>query len=215
MIKCPLKKRDKKMRFPGKKIKNKVITILARTSPGIVAVVLFLLTGYASEILIFDRDAIAAGQIWRLVTGHFVHCDSEHLLLNLLGIWGLIFIFDRLSAKAIWLWLAAGIIMVDAWIWFRMPELNLYCGLSGIENSLLAAGLISVWNSSQQKLAVIAAVLSMGKIIYEIYTNTPLFSHISWASVPEVHGAGFAAGVLLPAFICFKNPLNRNFLWLK
>ncbi len=173
---------------------------LTRISPVLVSVALFFLAGYAPKTLIFDRHAIAAGEFWRLVTCHFVHCDFEHLLLNLFGLMCLILIFDRLPAKKIWLSLATGMVLVDAWIWFEMKDVSYYCGLSGIENSLLVAGLGTIWINNQARYAVIAGVLSLAKIIYEISTKTALFSNVSWQAVPEAHAAGFAAGVVLIAF---------------
>src|ERR1035438_928343 len=45
-----------------------------------------------SELLRYDRGAIAAGGWWRLLTAHIVHLDAHHLVLNELGlvlIWSL------------------------------------------------------------------------------------------------------------------------------
>src|SRR5476651_2254916 len=39
-----------------------------------------------SELLRYDRGAIAAGGWWRLLTAHIVHLDGHHLLLNELGL---------------------------------------------------------------------------------------------------------------------------------
>lgn len=33
----------------------------------------------AGELLQYDRQAIADGQLWRVVTGHLVHIGLEHL----------------------------------------------------------------------------------------------------------------------------------------
>ena len=37
-------------------------------------------------LLRWDRAALSAGEAWRLVTGHFVHLDLEHALLNVAGL---------------------------------------------------------------------------------------------------------------------------------
>lgn len=34
----------------------------------------------------FDRNAIADGEIWRILSGQFTHSNWYHLMLNLLGI---------------------------------------------------------------------------------------------------------------------------------
>ena len=47
------------------------------------AVVLYPLPGWSAG-LGYDRDAVAAGQLWRLLTGHWTHWSAEHLSWNLL-----------------------------------------------------------------------------------------------------------------------------------
>ena len=39
-----------------------------------------------SQLLRYDRSAIAAGGWWRLLTAHIVHLDVHHLILNELGL---------------------------------------------------------------------------------------------------------------------------------
>lgn len=170
-----------------------------RLSPVYVALVLFALAGYQHEAVIFDRQAIARGEVWRLFTAHFIHCDFEHLALNLLGIISLIVVFNRISVSGIWLSLLSGIVMVDAWIWYGMGDLSYYCGLSGVENSILVCGLYSFWKNENQTPAIVIGCLSMLKIGYEILNQNSLFSDLSWQSVPQAHAAGFAAGILFVA----------------
>lgn len=45
--------------------------------------VLVALASASPGWLVLDRDALAAGQIWRLWTGHWVHFSVSHLLWNL------------------------------------------------------------------------------------------------------------------------------------
>ena len=42
---------------------------------------------FAREALAYDREQVAAGELWRLVTAHVVHLGWSHLLLNLAGLW--------------------------------------------------------------------------------------------------------------------------------
>src|SRR5260370_24663615 len=39
-----------------------------------------------SQLLRYDRSAIAGGGWWRLLTAHIVHLDGHHLVLNGLGL---------------------------------------------------------------------------------------------------------------------------------
>lgn len=169
-----------------------------RFSPALLALLLVPLAGFQPESLVLDRHAVAQGELWRLFTGHFVHCDARHLALNLAGIIGLPFVFNDLSTRKIWSALLLGIAGVNLWIWFGIPELNRYCGLSGIENTLLVAGLHSFWKSERQFPAVAAGTLCLLKIVFEIFHQSPLLTDLSWGSVPQAHAAGFAAGLVLP-----------------
>ncbi|MCU7812765.1 MAG: hypothetical protein KZQ77_16290, partial [Candidatus Thiodiazotropha sp. (ex Notomyrtea botanica)] len=53
----------------------------------------YLILGAAPEIWVFDRAAIGKGEVWRLVTGHWVHSDFEHALwdISALGLLGVLF----------------------------------------------------------------------------------------------------------------------------
>ena len=47
------------------------------------AVLIYLVAGPAPAGLLFDRAALANGEVWRLLTGHLVHSDPAHLAWNL------------------------------------------------------------------------------------------------------------------------------------
>src|SRR5690606_9769115 len=45
------------------------------------------LAGNAGRLALrYEREALAAGELWRLLTAHFVHLDLEHALLNTTGL---------------------------------------------------------------------------------------------------------------------------------
>jgi len=47
------------------------------------ALALYLLAGPAPEAWVYDRMAIADGELWRLMTGHLVHADGSHALWDI------------------------------------------------------------------------------------------------------------------------------------
>ena len=49
----------------------------------IFALLAFVFDQQISDLLIYDRKLIIAGEYWRLLTGHFFHSNGNHFMLNL------------------------------------------------------------------------------------------------------------------------------------
>jgi rhomboid family GlyGly-CTERM serine protease len=153
--------------------------------------------GAAPAELIYDRQAIAAGEIWRLLTGHFVHSDLNHLAWNaaaLLLIGSLLEGFGRRQMGAA---IVVGIVAVDLALWFGMPDLEKYCGLSGMLNALLVVALAEGWRRTRHSLFAGAALVSLLKLVVEAMMGQGLLVQTAWPSVPLAHVAGFLGGALL------------------
>ncbi|HEX5788036.1 MAG TPA: rhombosortase [Woeseiaceae bacterium] len=89
----------------------------------------------------YERDAIAAGETWRLLTGHLAHLGTAHLVMNLAAL-ALVWLLVGHAFKA-WAWGVAMVTIalgIDAGFWWLLPELEWYVGLSGILHGVLAAG---------------------------------------------------------------------------
>jgi rhomboid family GlyGly-CTERM serine protease len=159
------------------------------------AVAAFLGLGAAPEAWVFDRLAIADGEWWRLVTGHWVHSDGSHAAwdISMLLLFG--FLFEARLRWRLPLVLFAATLAVDAWLWWGLPDLRFYCGLSGILNGLLVAGLLAWWRDTRHRLLLLTVVASSLKIVIEIHLGQALLSETIWPSVPTAHAAGFLCGV--------------------
>ncbi|GMR17126.1 MAG: hypothetical protein BMS9Abin32_184 [Gammaproteobacteria bacterium] len=93
------------------------------------------------QALRFDRDGIAGGQFWRLLSGHFVHLGWPHAAMNIAGLM-LLWLLLRKCFRS-WQWCAVGLISmaaIDLGFWVLQPQLLWYVGLSGLLHGLLAAG---------------------------------------------------------------------------
>ncbi len=157
---------------------------------------LFLSFGAAPEAWVIDRIAIAQGEWWRLITGHWVHSDLEHATWDIgaLLVLGLLF-ESRLKGKLFTV-LALGTLGIDLWLWYALPSLNYYCGLSGILNGLLAIGLLEMWRELRHPLIWMTGVGAILKIVWETAIGGALLTNTAWPSLPEVHGVGFLCGLL-------------------
>lgn len=162
-------------------------------------VLIYLVAGPAPAGLLFDRAALADGEVWRLLTGHLIHSDRAHLAWNLAGLVPLGALLELRAGCHGWRYLgllAIGTLVVDAWLWWLEPDLALYCGLSGLLNSLFAALAVSLWRETQHPVFLLALAGDLAKIAVEVANGSTLLATTSWAAVPGTHLAGLAAGLV-------------------
>ncbi len=162
------------------------------------AAALYAAAGPAPEALLFDRGAIAAGEVWRLLTGHFVHADLAHLGWNLAALLPLGILLELKAGCRGWAWAGLfliGVLAVDAWLLAAEPDLAVYCGLSGVLNALFGALALLLWRQRGQLLFLVAVLCDLAKIVLEAAEGGALLPTSSWASVPGAHLAGLAAGL--------------------
>ena len=159
---------------------------------------LFAIGGPAQEGLVFDREAIGQGEIWRLLTGHWIHSDGEHLAWNLVGLGLLGWLIEMsLGHRRLYHALFAGMCLVNLAVWMFMPSLDYYCGLSGILNTLLFVLLIDGWLTTRRRIFALVFIAATAKIVFELMYATAIFTQTSWPAVPAAHLSGALAAVLL------------------
>ncbi|MES9960198.1 MAG: rhombosortase [Sedimenticola sp.] len=158
---------------------------------------LYLLLGPAPQALVLDREAIAAGEWWRLITGHWVHGDLQHLLLDTAGLFILSLLFERRPAWIYGAFLVAAMLIQDLMLLRWLPWIETYCGLSGLLNALLAGGMLLLWRDSGDRLYLLVLAAAAGKIAVEISLGQALFSDPLWPPLPEAHAFGLLSGALL------------------
>jgi rhomboid family GlyGly-CTERM serine protease len=120
-----------------------------------------------ANALAWDRDALAGGEAWRFLSGHFVHLGWSHLLLNVAGLALIAWVVGRTWD---WLgWLVVSLVsvgVIGAGFWILNPELEWYVGLSGLLHGLLAAGLM-IGLLQRETESVVLAILVAGKLAWE------------------------------------------------
>jgi rhomboid family GlyGly-CTERM serine protease len=170
----------------------------------------YSLFGAANQTLVFNRDNIAAGELYQLLTGHFIHSDPTHLFWNLMGlliIGSLLEIHHHLSILshcAVFLLSAA---TIDLHIWLGEPALIQYCGLSGFLNTELALLLALSWQQTRHGVFPLITLAVMLKIGIETLSEQALFTQTTWTVVPWVHAVGLLTGFLFfLTFLWENNP---------
>jgi len=162
------------------------------------SLLLALLGTHGTELLRYQRDAIVAGQWWRLLTGNLVHLGWPHLCLNLAGLALVWLLFHRALSTAAWLTVTLvsslavglGLLMFD-------PGLSWYVGLSGTLHGLFAAGLVASLNSNQRAEWLLVIVF-VAKLTWEqLMGPTPGTAAIAGGNViVDAHLYGALAGAL-------------------
>lgn len=152
-------------------------------------------------LLRYDRQAVAQGQVWRLLTAHFVHLGWSHLALNLaglgLGTW--LFGADRSPKR----WLIATLvsaIVCGSGLWLLSPGVGWCVGLSGVLHGLMIVGFGSwIISGDRWAWALLGAVLL--KLGWEQFGGTmPWSEAMSGGSViTDAHLWGALGGGLFLA----------------
>lgn len=147
----------------------------------------------------YDRAAIADGELWRLLSGHFAHLGWGHYLLNAAGVvlvWTLV---GHCFTTFQWILSLAGLIGgIDLGFWLLDPQLGWYVGLSGVLHGVLVAGLMVGWRESAVENVILLAAVA-GKLAYEQFAGPLPGSETAagGAVVVNAHLYGAVGGALL------------------
>ncbi|MFP4580588.1 MAG: rhombosortase, partial [Candidatus Sumerlaeia bacterium] len=164
------------------------------------ALVVFYIPGM-QDWLQYDRAAIRAGQVWRLLTGHWTHWSGDHLFWDL-GTFACLLVWCQARGMKglVWKNLLASI-AISAGLWLVQPDMILYRGLSGLDcflYSLLAIDYCFERNPLLHAAGIIALVALILKVSYEILSGHFLFvGSMPQTPIPEAHLFGaLMAGAL-------------------
>jgi rhomboid family GlyGly-CTERM serine protease len=174
----------------------------------LILLALFVLLGLGdtvTDLLRYDRGAIAAGGWWRLLTAHVVHLDLHHLVLNSLGlvlVWSL-FAADYDAVEWCVIVLSSAL-AISSGLWWLSPRVAWYVGASGVLHALVAAGAaqhlaLRVWDRW------LIIVMLIGKLAYE-QLGGPEPSLV----VVDAHLYGAVCGFVVGAALCGRTAIIRH-----
>ena len=190
----------------GEETRLGALPTLAWLVPGSVVLIalILLFTGETGrEWLRFERSGIAAGELWRLLTGHLVHLGVSHTVLNLAGLVLVWFLVGRAFDWKQWLWVMAGSVgAIDLGLWFGAPSLEWYVGLSGLLHGMLGAGIVA-GIAARSGEALILAVVVAGKLAWEQFAGPLPGSETTsgGAVIVDAHLYGVIGGTLVAAML--------------
>ena len=171
------------------------------TGFAVILVALQLLPPDWHRALWYDRDAVTAGEYWRILTGNLVHLGWSHLALNitalLIGIW--IFYPARTPIA----WTAAQIVCslaTSLGLYWLSPDIAWCVGMSGALHGLLMIGALD-WIMKGDRLGWGLLAVWVGKLAWEQYRGAlPLSTEaVGSAVVTDAHLWGAIGGLLYVA----------------
>ena len=147
--------------------------------------------------LYFSAADIWEGEVWRIVSGHFIHADLQHLLWNCLGLAVLGSLLEYRSRQLLLAASGTGILFVSALLLTPYSQLDYYCGLSGVLNTLLLVALWLQWKLTRSWWIIILACGSIAKVLFEVSQGISIVTHISWPPYAWSHVAGLLGGLFI------------------
>ena len=144
----------------------------------------------------YDRLAIGDGQAWRLLTGHLVHLNAMHLVLNLLGLAGVVAVWGReLARPSVLLAIFLGSALVTSLGLWLQPRLDWYAGASGALHGLFAAGIVLAIGAGRM-LRLVAALSLLLKLVLEAHVDSGTAGLIGAPVIQAAHQFGALGGTL-------------------
>ena len=152
----------------------------------------------------FDRQRIAAGQWWRLVSGHLVHYGWPHLAADM-GVFAILcWVAQRRRRGVAWA-VALGGVAVGMAVYGWAPDTDTYRGMSGVDSAVFGYLVVTAVARDRGPRVVawlIVLAITLGRFIFETVTGRPILP----TSLPDgiavvgiAHVAGLAAGCLAAA----------------
>lgn len=172
------------------------------------AVVVSVWPGLGAHVQ-YDRAAIAAGELWRLVAGHWAHYSFDHFFWDVLAFAALGVACERRSRARFLGCVIASALAISASVWLMLPDMQTYRGLSGIDSALFALLTVTMWNDGRQSrrrgpqaVAMTCLMAFLLKTAFELVTGRNVFVHTvepGLVGVPLAHIVGAFCGLVIGA----------------
>ena len=150
----------------------------------------------------FKRDLAEQGDVWLLLSGHIVHLNWSHWLLNMAGLAIVAFFFSAHAGIKQWVMvILVSVCVINMGLWWWMTDIYSYVGLSGVLHGLFLYGALREIRYYPASGYVLVAVL-LAKLSWEFfYGALPGSEDMAGGRVlTEAHLLGAVGGVLVWLF---------------
>ncbi len=154
------------------------------------------------DLLVYNRQAVLGGELWRLLTGHLVHFSLSHLILNMLGFSLAVWIAWQRRCEHLVLLTFLAACFIGVAILLGQPNMAVYGGMSGLVNAVMVyVACLGLWVRGRwRSLSWTLLVLCLGTVIYEAATGRPALAvsdAIPFVPAPLAHIVGGMTGAFL------------------
>jgi rhomboid family GlyGly-CTERM serine protease len=152
-------------------------------------------------------------QVWRALTGHLLHSNHWHLMMNL-GALLLMLMLHQLyySVKSFAFLLFSGCIGISVLLYLFSPDIQIYVGLSGWLHCFITVGaLLDIKHKIQSGWLILLGVIA--KVAYEQWQgpDAELAELIDANVAIDAHLYGVICGLLLGfVFVISAKPLENQ-----
>ncbi len=159
------------------------VSIIAYAWPGI------------SSFLMYDRQAILAGELWRLFTAPVVHFSASHMIWDAVVFGAAGLTIEAAGFRYFWLVCGFAAVIPSMIFFLAVPEIARFGGLSGLATGAVTyLSLSSLCGSKKNKWIWLVILAFIGvKIVIETILGVPLFARpetMPFRPVPLAHGLG-------------------------
>ena len=169
------------------------------------AAVVFLWPGLGAHLQ-YDRAAIIAGEVWRLVAGHWAHYSLDHFFWDVLAFAALGVACERRGRARFVGCVLMSALAISVSVWLMLPDMQIYRGLSGIDSALFALLTVVMWSDGRsqrpgrQAIAMACLIAFLLKVAFELMTGRNVFvnaAETGTVSVPLAHVVGALCGLVI------------------
>jgi len=176
-----------------------------------IILVMFKIKGDAAfDLFCYDRSAINDGQLWRLLSGHFLHLSWSHLGMNLAGLMFLwLLVRAWVTSKELLLTIFFSGLIISLCFLALNPEILQYAGFSGILHSLWVVGALAGISAKRGEAYFLLAILIF-KLAWEQLSGplpTPVKISGNYIAV-DAHLYGAIAGLIAANLMLHRNKLS-------
>ena len=165
--------------------------------------------------LIYNRTAVLNGELWRLVTGQWVHFTARHFLYDAM-VFGVAGWMIECSGCPNYAWLCGlAPLAIGVGVLALEPQLEICGGLSGMATAVVV--FLTLWGLEKpgawRWICLLVLVVTIAKILFEMLTGHFVFLELEDHSIvlaPTSHVVGALAALAIYAWSKVQQRLSTR-----